>query len=136
MKSFLILLCLVCISGTAVWGQDLSEGPGRDIVIKNCTNCHTPDLIVQTRHTKAEWKSVIDAMINYGAQITDNDVEAIAAYLAANYGKNSGSAENGSRQHQRTTISLLPARPHKTGNTILVSALPNRTTSSVPGSAR
>ncbi|MEQ8906748.1 cytochrome C [Ekhidna sp.] len=64
----------------------LVEGEGLDLVIQNCTSCHSSKLITQNRMTKTGWQSTIQWM-----QKTQNlwdlgDQEApIINYLAANY---------------------------------------------------
>lgn len=64
----------------------LVEGEGLDLVIQNCTSCHSSKLITQNRMTKTGWQSTIQWM-----QETQNlwdlgDQEApIINYLAANY---------------------------------------------------
>jgi len=80
-------LSLFLISVTPVFAQDLPDGPGKDIVVKACTSCHDADNFTGKKHTKDEWKSVVDTMIGYGAEITDEQTEVITSYLAKNYGK-------------------------------------------------
>ena len=60
-------------------------------MLKYCTNCHETDIISATHHTAKEWRSLVDAMIGFGACIPVNDVEKIVAYLAKNYGKTGAS---------------------------------------------
>jgi hypothetical protein len=67
--------------------QDLTDGPGKDVVVKVCTSCHDADNITSKKHTKEEWKGVIDTMIAYGAEVSDEQTEIITTYLAKNYGK-------------------------------------------------
>ena len=67
--------------------QDLPDGEGKDATVKACTSCHDADNFTSKKHTKAEWKEVVDTMIAYGAEISDANVEVITTYLAKNYGK-------------------------------------------------
>jgi competence protein ComEA len=67
--------------------QDLAEGPGKDVVVKACTSCHDADNITSKKHTKEEWKGVVDTMVAYGAEVSDEQTEIITTYLAKNYGK-------------------------------------------------
>jgi competence protein ComEA len=67
--------------------QDLPDGPGKDVVVKACTSCHDTDNFTSKKHTKAEWKGVVDTMVAYGAEISDEQSEIITTYLTKNYGK-------------------------------------------------
>jgi mono/diheme cytochrome c family protein len=67
----------------------LKDGPGRDKV-QACIACHSADYIQMNSRflDKAGWTASVNKMINaFGAPIPKEDVEAIASYLATNYGK-------------------------------------------------
>ena len=66
----------------------LKDGPGKEKA-QACVACHSLDYIQMNSRflDKAGWTASINKMINaFGAPIEKADVEAIAAYLAANYG--------------------------------------------------
>jgi mono/diheme cytochrome c family protein len=67
----------------------LKEGPGRDVVLNNCTACHSLDY-VQTNSpfpTQKVWDAEVTKMIKvFGAPIGDADAKIIVDYLAKNYG--------------------------------------------------
>jgi len=73
--------------------QDLPDGPGKDIFAKVCTACHGADIIVVLKHTKEEWKTVVDTMASYGASAKDEEFDAIVTYLAKNFGKGDAPAK-------------------------------------------
>ncbi len=65
-------------------------GANRDVVIKNCTACHSADYVkTQPRGPKYKkdfWHAEVTKMIKvYGAPIADDDVGKIVEYLADNY---------------------------------------------------
>ena len=67
----------------------LKDGPGR-AQAQACMACHSVDYIQMNSRflDKAGWTASINKMINaFGAPIPKEDVEAIAGYLAQNYGK-------------------------------------------------
>ena len=67
----------------------LKDAPGRDKAMQ-CLACHSLDYIQMNSRflDKAGWTTSVNKMINaYGALIPKEDVDAIAAYLAENYGK-------------------------------------------------
>lgn len=65
----------------------LPEGEGKKVLIKICTDCHGAEQIVAKKRTKAEWDDVVSDMVQKGAQGKDDELDAIVAYLAKNYGK-------------------------------------------------
>jgi sulfite dehydrogenase (cytochrome) subunit B len=65
-------------------------GPNLDVVMNNCTGCHSADYIAtQPRGSTFKqdfWKAEVNKMIKlYGAPIADADVDKIVEYLAATY---------------------------------------------------
>jgi mono/diheme cytochrome c family protein len=67
----------------------LKDAPGREKA-QVCVACHSADYIPMNSRflDKAGWTASVNKMINvFGAPIAQEDVEAIAAYLAENYGK-------------------------------------------------
>jgi hypothetical protein len=92
MKSAVIIAGALLAAGAAVAQESkvqLKDGPGRDKV-NACLACHSLDYIQMNSRflDKAGWTASVNKMINaFGAPIAKDDVEAIASYLAQNYGK-------------------------------------------------
>ena len=66
----------------------LKDGPGKEKAAV-CVACHSVDYIVMNSRfmDKAAWTASVNKMINaFGAPIDKADVDAIATYLAQNYG--------------------------------------------------
>ena len=63
------------------------DGPGKAILMKICTQCHSADPVASLRRTRDEWKDTVDAMKGYGAEATDEDLGIILDYLVKNFGK-------------------------------------------------
>jgi competence protein ComEA len=82
-----VALSAFLITSAPVYAQDLPDGPGKDVVVKACTSCHDVDNIISNKHTKEEWKAVVDTMIGYGAEITDEQSAIIVDYLTKYFGK-------------------------------------------------
>ncbi len=61
----------------------LPPGPGRDQLMAACTRCHGVDVIATQRRTPEEWQEVMSVMIGHGAQMTDEEYQAITAYLSS-----------------------------------------------------
>jgi len=85
--SILAICFVVGAAAPRAIAQDLPDGPGKDVVVKACTSCHDADNFTSKKHNKAEWKEVVDTMVAYGAEITDEQSEIITTYLAKNFGK-------------------------------------------------
>ncbi len=81
--------------GALVWGQDASkkertdlpDGPAKELFIRVCEKCHGSENVVRARYTREKWGSVVDDMVSRGAEGTDEELEKIVDYLAANFGK-------------------------------------------------
>ena len=91
-KKFLFVAAAVCASQASL-GQEskvtLKDGPGRDKA-QACVACHSLDYIQMNSRfmDKAGWTASVNKMINaFGAPIPKEDVDAIASYLATQYGK-------------------------------------------------
>jgi len=87
-----LLAVLLVLAAPAMAQEDkvvLKDGPGRDKV-GQCLACHSLDYIPMNSRflDKAGWTAEVNKMINvYKAPIAKEDVDAIASYLAENYGK-------------------------------------------------
>ena len=64
----------------------LPEGPGKEAVIRVCSDCHSVEQAVSMRATEKDWKDVIALMVDRGATGSEEDFRSILAYLAKNYG--------------------------------------------------
>ncbi len=67
----------------------LKDGPGKDKAMQ-CVACHSLDYIQMNSRflDKAGWTASVNKMVNaFGAPIAKEDIDAIANYLAQNYGR-------------------------------------------------
>ena len=90
MKNILLLAALFCTGAMAQESKVvLKDGPGKDKA-QQCLACHSLDYIQMNSRflDKAGWTASVNKMINaFGAPIAKDDVDAIATYLATQYGK-------------------------------------------------
>jgi len=63
----------------------LPEGPGRDVTVRVCAQCHSPEIVAQQSMDAAGWKALVDQMANNGANATDAEFDTIAKYLATSF---------------------------------------------------
>ncbi len=76
--------------------QELPEGPGKEVVLKICRDCHDLDTVTMDNRTKEGWKKTVAKMGDRGAEGTDEQFEAVISYLTKNFGRtnvNTASAE-------------------------------------------
>ena len=59
----------------------LPEGPGRDVTVRVCAQCHSPEIAAQQSLDAAGWKALVDQMANNGANGTDAEFDTITKYL-------------------------------------------------------
>jgi mono/diheme cytochrome c family protein len=87
-RKILIAVLLVSVSAPA-WAQDdyksLPPGPGRDVTVRVCAQCHSPEIVAQQKLDAAGWKDLVNQMANNGAQATDAEFDTISKYLAASF---------------------------------------------------
>jgi mono/diheme cytochrome c family protein len=90
MRALLLMLVLAAAPALAQESKVvLKDAPGKDKA-QVCVACHSLDYIPMNSRfmDKAGWTASVNKMINvFGAPIQREDVDAIAAYLAENYGK-------------------------------------------------
>ena len=63
----------------------LPEGPGRDVTVRVCAQCHSPEIAAQQKLDAQGWKDLVNQMANNGANATDAEFDTIAKYLAASF---------------------------------------------------
>jgi cytochrome c5 len=64
----------------------LPEGPGRQIMLNICTQCHNLQRIKIGRRSAEEWEETLLAMLNEGAPVNDEQLPVIHAYLSRHFG--------------------------------------------------
>ena len=65
--------------------KSLPEGQGRDVMVKVCAQCHSPEIAAQQKLDAQGWKDLVNQMANNGANGTDAEFDTIAKYLAASF---------------------------------------------------
>jgi competence protein ComEA len=57
------------------------------VFVRLCSDCHDRDRVVAMRRTRTEWEDVLNQMIDKGAVGTEQDFEAVLAYLLKTVGR-------------------------------------------------
>ena len=64
----------------------LPDGPGKDVILNTCTQCHDLFRIKANRRSPEEWEETLISMLNEGAQLNDEEFARVYLYLARNFG--------------------------------------------------
>jgi cytochrome c5 len=67
--------------------ESLPSGPGKQALSHACAKCHTMSLVTNSRKSEAEWDKTIARMVSIGAALAPTDRQALAEYLAKNFGE-------------------------------------------------
>lgn len=67
------------------------EGPGRDVLLGRCFQCHGDGMWRDHRQDRRGWEGVLYRMVGRGALWTEEEINTMAGYLAATYGLRAGS---------------------------------------------
>jgi hypothetical protein len=94
---------LACLTGSAlVWTaaagtagaqvkpeDELPDGPGKKILQASCTSCHDLDEVTKFKgyYTLAQWRDVVQTMVDYGAKLEQGEADILADYLNEHLGK-------------------------------------------------
>ncbi len=83
MRKFLIAAMLAFCSAPALADdyKELPDGPGRDVMVRVCSQCHSPEIAAHQTLDAQGWKDLVNQMANNGANATDAEFDAIAKYL-------------------------------------------------------
>ena len=60
----------------------LPLGPGRDLTIRACSDCHSLSVVARQQLDSTGWRGVVDQMAGQGAFASDAEFEEIIGYLA------------------------------------------------------
>ena len=81
----------VLLSAQAVEAQEkqgpLPEAAGKEVVLRVCATCHEIETVIGSRRTKLGWQQSVNDMISRGAEGSNEDMEAVVAYLTTYFGK-------------------------------------------------
>ena len=70
-------------------GDEAQLEKGRAVVAQVCTTCHTTlgRMLQVHKQTPQQWKDLVYFMISRGAQVMPDEIEPVAAFLAATAGR-------------------------------------------------
>lgn len=71
----------------------LPDAPGKDIVVRKCTQCHDASQFALQRKSGDDWDQMITQMTSNGLTLTDEEYGIVLDYLTKNLGPTSPSAK-------------------------------------------
>ena len=78
-----LLAAVVALAFTAgAHAQSLPEGEGRKLVETYCQQCHELSTVTRAGYSRETWNNTVHMMLNVGAQVPANQVDAVVDYLA------------------------------------------------------
>ena len=84
--SFLTLMAAALLGSVSpVAAQSFPDGPGKDILEKKCSACHSPSQVTTVGRSAEEWQEVTVAMIDLGAELNEEEVKVLVEYLAKHF---------------------------------------------------
>jgi cytochrome c5 len=77
------------LSGAAIapaMAPALPDGPGREIVERDCMTCHSSMLITQQAKDSTGWEKTIGLMEKWGSPVQGAEHDTLRTYLLAHFG--------------------------------------------------
>jgi mono/diheme cytochrome c family protein len=66
----------------------LPSGPGKELVETRCAVCHTLERVTVVKRQKGDWDHIVSRMYERWGVSAPEEAQTIAAYLAAQFGRN------------------------------------------------
>lgn len=76
---------LVFLGTHGVAQGQLPDGPGKDVTVRVCSQCHEPQRAASVRLTRDGWEGVLVKMVGLGMRASDDELKQILDYLSENF---------------------------------------------------
>src|SRR5213593_1056862 len=80
-----LITTALLFSALTAWGQELPDGPGKELVAAQCNSCHPFHARLGGGYTPQGWRTVMRMMTNHGVAIPPDQLETMTAYLTKNF---------------------------------------------------
>ena len=89
---FALLLSALPLAAQAQQAKPIGfpDAPGRDVTLRLCFPCHGDGMWRDHRQDRRGWEGVLYRMVGRGALWSEEEINAMADYLAAVYGPQAG----------------------------------------------
>jgi competence protein ComEA len=85
MRGALVVAVLLACAASAAMQDSFPDGRGRDVTVRVCGACHSPERSAAVRLTRRGWQDVMGKMVSLGAKGSDEELTAVLDYLSANF---------------------------------------------------
>ena len=91
-RKIVTVTIFLCLASSAIGQQKppavgFPDGPGKETLLARCFQCHGPGMWMDHRQDRRGWEGVLYRMVGRGALWSDEEIKAMADYLAATYGR-------------------------------------------------
>jgi competence ComEA-like helix-hairpin-helix protein len=100
------------VAQASAGAEKMPEGPGKQIILRECTACHLPDHFTKFQHTNEEWQAIIVRMGTRVRSATRQELDTVQKYFATNFPKVEDTAKlnvnKATAQEIESKLSLTP----------------------------
>lgn len=80
----------VLLAAALFWAPPDDPTASKKLMERICGHCHKVEIVTSRRLTRERWQETIQAMVDKGAEGTEDEFNTILDYLAKYYGPESG----------------------------------------------
>jgi competence ComEA-like helix-hairpin-helix protein len=108
------LFAFLVLTTSAFAQKDFPDGAAKEYVNKICLQCHQPTQLLSQRRTEDDWKKTIARMATKGVSAPAEQFDAIAVYMAKNFGKEEDTSKlNINKAKAEDIVSVLGLTPEE-----------------------
>lgn len=85
--SLSVVLLYSALLSPAFAQKDFPDGPAKEYLQNICLQCHQPAQLLSQHRTEEDWKRTVARMAQKGVSAPTEQFDAIAVYMAKNFGK-------------------------------------------------
>jgi competence ComEA-like helix-hairpin-helix protein len=99
------------LTGFSAFAQDvvLPDGKAKAIVESACSECHGLDQVVQAGMSAADWKATVNRMVRKGANLSPEQVDTVAEYLAVYFTADKTNVNTATADQLKSALQLTAA---------------------------
>jgi len=86
-SAFLLLVPLRASQPPDARATSMPDGAGKELITTRCVTCHSLDTTLNMRATAGRWREIVDAMIDLGTKMTNEEAASLVSYLAERDGQ-------------------------------------------------
>jgi competence ComEA-like helix-hairpin-helix protein len=108
------IVIFLVLATSAFAQKDFPDGAAKEYVNKICLQCHQPAQLLSQRRTEDDWKKTIARMATKGVSAPAEQFDAIAVYMAKNFGKEEDTSKlNINKAKPEEIVSVLGLTPEE-----------------------